>query len=104
MTKLWIDDLCQPPEGWHWAKTSSEAITLIEKNYYETISFDHDLGGEDTSTRILSWMAGSLSEDSWPTKIMVHSANPTGAQNLMWLAKDYAPSTTMVQRVSVSGL
>lgn len=43
--KLWIDDIRTPPDGWEWAKTSKEAIDVIDNNEVSHISFDHDLGG-----------------------------------------------------------
>lgn len=98
--KLWIDDLREPPEGWDWAKTSREAIALLGDCEYETISFDHDLGGEDTGIKVLNWMAWDCPDLKWPKKIMIHSYNPVGAQNLYNVATRYAPAGTLIQRVS----
>ena len=47
--KLWIDDIRVPPdECWHWAKSSKEALDVLGCDVCE-ISFDHDLGGDDTA-------------------------------------------------------
>lgn len=103
MNKLWIDDLRLPPEGWDWAKSSHEAIDLID-NYnggYETISFDHDLGGEDTGMLVLNWMANDLPAERWPSRILVHSYNPIGAKHLFDLAVLYKPEGTTVQRATL---
>ena len=51
--KLWIDDIRKAPSGWVWVKTSTEAIKMLLSRPIEEISFDHDLGGEDTASRIL---------------------------------------------------
>ncbi len=67
---------------------------------YETISFDHDLGGEDTGIKVLNWMAWDCPDLRWPKKIMIHSYNPVGAQNLYNVATRYAPAGTLIQRVS----
>jgi len=62
---LFIDDERMPPEGGNWVivRTSAAAISWIEKNGIpEHISFDHDLGGEDTSMRVVHWLARNLCE------------------------------------------
>ena len=80
--KLWIDDLRHPPEGWDWAKTSAEAVGMIALSYsgfnegYRVISFDHDLGGDDTSRRVMTWLSENM--QYWPDIIKVHSMNPVG--------------------------
>ena len=43
------------------------------------MSLDHDLGGDDTSRRIVLWMCEN---EFWPDEVVVHSANPVGVE---WL-------------------
>lgn len=89
--KLWIDDVRNPPEDdWIIARTSAAAIAVIE--YYlerggscsqMVISFDHDLGGDDTAMKVVMyiegvWMLGNLPSFTWH----VHSGNPVGAANI----------------------
>jgi len=80
---LWIDDLRSPPETdedfWLWAKTSEEAIHLIRSHDFDVISFDHDLGGEDTSREVVRWM---IMNGFKAREHRVHSANPVGVE---WL-------------------
>mgnify|MGYP000555942061 CR=1 FL=1 len=55
--KLYIDDLRNPPDNtWTVARTSAAAIkTLAEQpRLPETISFDHDLGGDDTAVGVVN--------------------------------------------------
>lgn len=47
--KLWIDDIRPAPDGWVWAKTLDSALRLYLMEAPDVISFDHDLGGDETS-------------------------------------------------------
>lgn len=83
MDKLWIDDIRTPPQGWIWAKTSSEAIKLLLTRTFSEISFDHDLGGQDTAYRVACFLeekaqAGKIGKIAWK----IHSANPVGERNI----------------------
>lgn len=41
--KLFVDDLRPAPEGWHWAKTNTEAIRLLATKCVREVSLDHDI-------------------------------------------------------------
>ena len=82
---LWIDDIRTPPVGWTWAKTSKEAIAIISQYLYQiqTISFDHDLGDDDTTMPVIRYIeelvyAGTVRAP----RMMIHSMNPVGRRNL----------------------
>lgn len=68
-----------------WVKTSQEALDVLSDALsasvsLECISFDHDLGGDDTSRRVALWLAEN---HMWNNAIVtVHSANPMGVE---WL-------------------
>jgi len=87
---LFIDDLRDPPEGGYYdsvARSSDVAIAIMEQNGCPGyISFDHDLGGEDTAMRVVNWMIEKdMDEPGWiPDNFTwdVHSANPIGKANL----------------------
>lgn len=89
-TRLWLDDLRSPPEGWVWAKTVEEAIPIIESGVVEQASLDHDLGeGIDEGYRLVLWMA---EHGGWPSKGMsVHSSNPPGAERMCGVIERYGP-------------
>jgi hypothetical protein len=91
MSSLWIDDLRPAPDGWTWAKTSSEAIVLLGKSRFDAISFDHDLGGDDTTRRVVLWLCEN---DAWPPVVHVHTANPVGRDWLVGMAERYGPGVT----------
>lgn len=84
--KLYIDDLRTPknPEQWSIVRSSEQAIEFVKKNGVpEHISFDHDLGGNDTSRVFVLWLMGELIEGNlcFPDcfSFNVHSANPIGS-------------------------
>jgi len=93
---LFIDDLRDTPGGqWMVARSSSEAIALLkERGCPARVSFDHDLGGDDTAIVVARWMvetdldsSGRFIPDQF--EFLVHSANPVGAANIRGLLESY---------------
>ena len=87
--KIWVDDIRRPPTGWVWAKTSDQAIHMLEGSMsqgVEIMSLDHDLGGDDTTRPIVLWMCEN---DFWPVEVVVHSANPVGVEWLEGMIERY---------------
>ena len=89
MRKLYIDDIRNPKGKFDKiTRSSEETIEYLTRNGCpEFISFDHDLGGDDTSMIIVKWlcemdmdMSGEFIPDNFTWNI--HSANPVGADNL----------------------
>jgi hypothetical protein len=83
--KLWIDDVRPAPPGWYWTKTSQEAIGFLSQNLYTvvTISFDHDLGGDDTTMPVIRYLEELVYHGTVRApKMLVHSMNPVGRANL----------------------
>lgn len=81
--RLWIDDIRPAPPGWVWAKTSGQALLHLSESAIEEISFDHDLGGDDTTMPVARMIEdgahrGTISRLKWS----IHSANPVGRANL----------------------
>lgn len=89
--RLWIDDLRPAPDGWTWAKTSAEAIDALRQGGVMAVSFDHDLGGDDTTRPVVLWLC---EHDAWPPVVHVHSANPVGVEWLTGMAERYGPGVT----------
>lgn len=85
---LFIDDERFPVnEDWVIVRTSEDAIDcVLEHGMPNFISFDHDLGGDDTSMNFLCWMADALCDGviQFPSDFdyAVHSQNPVGAKNI----------------------
>lgn len=88
MWKLFLDDVRYPQEvGWKIARSSGHAIRLCKLwGMPDRISFDHDLGGEDTSIKFILWLTEALIEGETQLpkgfSYTVHSMNPIGAENI----------------------
>lgn len=86
---LYIDDIRDPKGDFdHIARSSKDAIAIMSVDGCpDFISFDHDLGGEDTAMKVVKWMV-EIDMDNRGKFIpqgfdfFVHSANPVGAANL----------------------
>jgi hypothetical protein len=97
--QLFIDDLRKPASGsWVVARTSHEAIALLENwGCPDVISFDHDLGGDDTAMAVVKKMI-EMDMDAEGRfipadfKYLVHSANPVGRENIVGLLQSYLTS------------
>lgn len=87
--KLFIDDERHPPikdeEDWTIARSSEQAKQCVERfGVPAFISFDHDLGGDDTSMVFIHWLIEYciINNYEFPTEFYVHSQNPVGSQNI----------------------
>lgn len=87
--KLFVDDERFPAGDiaeWVICRTSKEAIKYVKKNGMPSfISFDHDLGGEDTAMKFVDWLVSellNLDSPNVPFDYYVHSQNPIGAKNI----------------------
>lgn len=94
--KLWIDDRRSPPdETWDWVTSSDAAIAFMKLMIdeigtdwmrFEAISFDHDLGGADTTRPVIIWMIENRVRFR---RYTVHSANPVGKEWLTGMIERY---------------
>lgn len=92
--KLFIDDERYPSgniDEWVITRSSEETIRIVsEKGMPNFISFDHDLGGEDTSIQFIKWLENKLLDEELKFPVdfdfYVHSQNPIGAKNIrLWM-------------------
>jgi len=88
MIRIYIDD-DRDPKGVFDAilRSSAEAISyMLSEGCPDYISFDHDLGGDDTAMIVVNWMIETdLEMGNFIPKCFsfgVHSANPVGALNI----------------------
>jgi hypothetical protein len=108
--RLYIDDeRPMPADFTHLAKTSAEAISILQdmkdrshlsSDRLDVVSFDHDLGGtktDDTSRPVLLWM---IENHFWPLEVRFHTANPVGFDWLLGTARRYAPPGVLVNPFS----
>lgn len=86
---MFIDDLRAPPDAtWIVARSSREALDYMSAHGCPAeMSFDHDLGDDDTAMTIVKYMVehdldmgGTFIPESF--LFSVHSANPVGARNI----------------------
>ena len=95
---LFIDDERFPPaDGRDWviARTSNEALEVVDRNGWpDYVSFDHDLGGDDTSMAVIHGAIDRLlvTEAPLPFEWTVHSQNPIGRDNIAALLGSYERS------------
>ncbi len=88
MSRLWVDDLREPPASdWAVARTSAEAVALLSEVDFDTLSLDHDLGGDDTTRAVVLWLCAH--PDRWPGEVRVHTANPVGREWLLGMIGRY---------------
>jgi hypothetical protein len=102
--KLWVDDLRNPDQfvgpGWHWAKTATEAIRILDDQTVDEVSLDHDIthailpGDEpkpsliyqpvccpETFESVARFIAASLPVNSMVVRI--HTANMDGQKKMV---------------------
>lgn len=87
--RLWIDDVREPPDdSWLWAESSAHALAYFEYHRHSgdpcvEISFDHDLGGDDTAMPVAKRIEQLAYHAAIPPLMWrVHSANPVGRKNI----------------------
>ncbi len=91
--RMYIDDLRTPsPEemvanDYVIVRSSQKAIDYIEEHGLPAfISFDHDLGRDDTAMKLVNFIVDSLLDDKFSMDqdfdFKIHSANPIGAANI----------------------
>jgi len=89
---LFIDDERDPVHSDIIARSSTEAIEIIKKwGWPDHISFDHDLGGDDTSMVIVRWIVDRCLDEgiALPFSWSVHSQNPIGVANIDGALESY---------------
>ena len=97
--KMFLDDERFPPrDGTSWviARSSDEAIRTVKTlGVPAFISFDHDLGGDDTAIKFIWWLIDMYIDGNittFPTEYFVHSQNPIGAANIRHLMDGFIAS------------
>lgn len=95
--KIWVDDE-RPRPDLDWlrylnSKTTIFCLDLFQKAgaVVDTISLDHDLGGDDTTRPVVLWMCEN---NFWPLTVRVHTANPVGREWLEGMVNRYGPGVT----------
>lgn len=92
--RLFIDDIRNPSEDYIVLRSSEDAIQFIKQNGWpEFISFDHDLGGDDTTMVFLKRLVNEVWDGkTMPPDYIVHSANPIGSKNIVSFMESWKKS------------
>lgn len=100
MLRLFVDDYREPPEGWHLAKTITEAIRILSGPVYsEAVSLDHDIifregkhsFSEETFASVARYIA-TMPKDRLPKVVYVHTSNPRGANDIEGILSRTVPT------------
>lgn len=88
MKRLVIDDVRVMNFDCTYARTSKEAISILESDWtWDEVWFDHDLGGEyghfdryDTVMPVITWFEENIFFGNKPAidLVVIHTANPAG--------------------------
>lgn len=107
---LFVDDERQPADaGWHSgdivvARSSNEALTLVERSGLpDAISFDHDLGGEDTAFKFMWALINGHMDKKWDLStlqfIQIHTANSIGREKLTKLWENFCRTQEIISTI-----
>lgn len=94
--RLFVDDIREAPEGWHCARTVTEAIRILDERDVSDVSLDHDIShavGLDSVMRpypcgetfepVARFIALMYAEgEKFPGTVTIHTANPAGAERM----------------------
>lgn len=77
------------------ARTEAQGIQELQTRRHEVVFFDHDLGGEETTRSLVTWLeeAAALGHPHPMTGALIHSSNPSGAAWLHQGLRRLVPST-----------
>lgn len=94
--KLFIDDEREPVgDDWIVARSSFDAAVIVAIGGVPSyISFDHDLGEDDTVMTFLKWLADTCLDDgtTFTFGYTVHSQNPVGRDNIIGFIESFKRS------------
>lgn len=95
--KLWIDDVRLPPDdSWIHAENSDEALSFmqhcLDNNVpLDSVAYDHDLGGDDNTRKIIMWQ---IEHNLFPSDVIILTANPVGREWIVGMINRYFPDDT----------
>lgn len=115
--KLYIDDIRPAPEGWQQARTVTDAIRFLSQfgKEVDEISLDHDISyavevagtqrpfpSPENFSAVARFMVAYYHEvaNSKRPEIIIHTANPVGAQDLADILKEFRGRIEPASRVN----
>lgn len=85
MTKIYLDDERQTPEGFIRCYWPDQVIELLQSIEVDLISLDHDLGDDKRGTGydVLLWIEEQVATAGFkPPQLIVHSANTPAREKM----------------------
>lgn len=124
---LWVDDLRNPDsfgrKGWHWARTVTEAIRVLDTMPVEEVSLDHDIShsiGIKNSELYRPFPCGEtfepvarfirvMCDPAMPRgmslhTVRIHTANPVGVERMkeiLTLPSSHSPAPSYSVNVEI---
>lgn len=93
--RLFLDDLRDAPPDFTVARSTVEALQLVQNQWPTFMSLDHDLGGDDTTMVFLRRLVNEIWDGTQPIpEYVVHSANPVGRLNIISFMESWKKSNT----------
>ena len=94
--RIWLDDEREAPQGYHWCHSVNETICMIRECEMmavavEELNLDHDLGDYAADGGDAIKVLDFLAERETFYKIVIHTANPVGRQNMQRMIDRYWP-------------
>ena len=91
MVKLYLDDLRPVPDGFIGIRSYIAFVAHItEYGLPDFISFDHDLGLEESGYDCTKWLVDyCLDHQQQLPDFAVHSQNPVGKENIQRLLENF---------------
>lgn len=99
MHALFLDDVREPPKGWHLVRTAADFCIVVGREpVFDVMSLDHDLGDDLDGTYVADWLVRNM----WkmPKRILIHSSNPAGAERMYKILQPH----TAVYRIDYASL
>lgn len=96
---LYVDDIRKCPEGWHVARTVTDAIRILATQAVEAVSLDHDIafqgrhGLELETFEGVAWYIAAMHN---PPRVFIHTANAPAGQRMAQILR-YAGIVPTVQ-------
>lgn len=102
--KLFVDDIRPAPEGWQQARTVTDAIRFLDMFGHDVteVSLDHDISyavevagtqrpfpSPENFTAVARYLAVRPEKFQKVEHVIVHSANPVGATEIMKITSPY---------------
>lgn len=101
--KIYLDDERSPPDDtWVRVTTPDSCIDLLTHNQVSEVSFDHDLGGDEsigTGYDVMKWIEDNAHiHGILPPTVHIHTANPVARQRMEGCKRSIEMAARIIKR------